>query len=108
MGYYMNQRDSNFCIKRENVGAAHDALKTLMTAEWGDVKIIKKSRTLAEAFEELGWRLEMDDDGDVIDIHFEGKKAGGDETVYFDLVAPYVDKGSFGDYEAREGDEDNF
>ena len=103
MGYYMNQRDSNFYIKRKNVGAAHDALKCIGDVSWADSSVLKMSRSLAEAFDELRWRIEIDDDGNVDGIYFKGEKAGGDELVYFDAIAPYVKKGSFIEMAGEDG-----
>ena len=103
MGYSMEQRNSEFRIKNENIGLAHDALKMLDDVVWAEVKDIRKSRTLFEAFDEMRWALDVNSDGDVDGIQFEGEKAGGDELHYFGLIAPYVEKGSFIEMMGEDG-----
>jgi len=104
MGFYMEQRDTNFAIKAENKEKALEAIINLAGEEtiddgnekhfsWVDTKGFVNATTLEEAMDEWRWEIQKDDKGNVNDICFTGEKLGDDEIV-FDAIAPYVEKGS--------------
>ena len=75
MGYYMSLQCSHFSIKEENKAAALKAVKD-------------------EAMSCLRWPIVEDDDGNVIDINFDGEKFGDDELL-FKALGPYVEAGCY-------------
>jgi len=98
MGYYMDQSETYFTIKKENKDKALDLLKQFAaehTGEyWSYPACVLETHTLGEAFEECGWEVMEDDDGNIKHIRFVYEKAG-DEYNIFSAVAPAVENGSF-------------
>lgn len=93
MGYYMSLQCSHFSIKEENKAAALKAVKEVDYQSWsrGDHS---KAKTLDEAMSCLRWPIVEDDDGNVIDINFDGEKFGDDELL-FKALGPYVEAGCY-------------
>ena len=111
MGYYMDQRESHFKIKKENFDAALTALKSVFVTEnmtccdwvngneiphfaWVDTKRVLDAETLDEALEEIRWEPEHDLDGNIDCLRFDGEKIG-DEDTFFQAIAPYVEAESY-------------
>jgi hypothetical protein len=109
MGYYMEQVESNFTIKKENIQKAWDSLIELFKVEkksvcdssgyhysWIDTKSVLNAKTFQDAMDEARWSVEISPlDGDVCEIWFNGEKYGGDETIILGSIAPYVEDGSY-------------
>jgi hypothetical protein len=110
MGYHMQVRETNFRIRRANFKPALEAIKALAGKEtlgthfsWVNTSEFVKARTLAEGFRAWRWDLDIEsDDGDAIDIQFRGEKLGDDE-MFFQAVAPFVEKGSYIEMQGDEG-----
>jgi len=113
MGYCMEQRDTNFKIKKENVAEAFKACQTLFGKEtiedsggrhfsWVDTKVLMEATNLKEFMEEWRWEIVLDEDGNVTDIGFEGDKIGDDEYL-FNTIAPFVESGSFIEMSGEDG-----
>lgn len=118
MGYCMTQRGAEFRIKKENFAAALAAVKALAdkpeqmgggssTGErwysWVDTNGFVNAKTLADAIG--AWRWEVDcsaETGDVFGITFCGEKLG-DDMIFFEALAPFVEAGSFIDMEGEDG-----
>jgi len=111
MGYYMEQTDSYFIIKKENFDACLEAIKGLyqkyvkneVNGSWVDWhEFEKEDITLEEAFEAWRWRLRFateyewanTEEDNVFDIVFEGEKRG-DDDIFFNTISPFVEDGSY-------------
>lgn len=113
MGYYMEQTRSKFFISKENQEPALHALKLLGNKtelmsggsyqggrkvenwfSWVDMEDFLSSASLSEAMSTWSWEAELNDDGDIFDIQFDGEKIGQEELM-FEAIAPYVEDGSY-------------
>jgi hypothetical protein len=113
MGYYMDQRESIFVIKKENFEAALQAIKDLAKKvqevggggsyqhgevvsrcySWVATSEFLNASTVQAAINAWRWSVELDDEsGNICDITFEGNKLGDDQYL-FDAIAPYVEDG---------------
>ena len=101
MGYCMQQVDSMFTIKAENVEKALEAIKKLTAGyAWVSPDVVNAT-TLCNAMWAWRWEIVMDNN-DVIGISFNGEKLGDDE-ILFNAIAPYVEAGSFIQMSGEEG-----
>ena len=104
MGYYVQQRDSDFEIKAENCAGALAAVKALRDDySWVNNCEVASSTTLEDAIEAWNWEAVVGDDGSIFDIRFAASKAG-DEEVLFKALAPFVEDGSFIEMVGEEGE----
>ncbi len=96
MGYCMNQIEESFYIKKENFNNVLQALQK--ECPEGIIKRhkndFKDCRTIFEAFDERCWNIEINEDGDIDSIFFEGEKAYND-LEFFNTFAQFVEKGSY-------------
>jgi len=110
MGYVMTLHKSKFCIKKENVARATEALKNVMMESclstnrsflkhhFGedfnpddlDVKLVFEAWRWHPVFESE----DPKEPGDITDIWFMGEKIR-DDSYFFSLLAPYVESGSY-------------
>lgn len=119
MGYYIDMIDSRFEIKKENFTLALANLKRSfvpvnMTCydyidgkqyphfSWVDTKIVLESETLEKALEEIRYSPKHNNNGDICNVEFTGQKYG-DEKVFFNALAPYVENGSYVTFEGEDG-----
>lgn len=119
MGYYMEMMDSNFGIKKENFENALKSLKSVFVPEnmnccdyiggkeyphfsWVDTKTVLESKTIGEALAEIRYAPKYNDNGDICNVEFTGQKYGS-ERVFFNALAPYVESGSYIDFEGEDG-----
>jgi len=120
MGYCMEQIDSDFMIKAENVKAALQAIKKLAGKEtikdgsgghfsWVETSDFVKAKTLDKAMD--AWRWEItgpepedpeNDPAEFDAITFNGEKLG-DDAILFNAIAPYVEKGSYIEMQGEDG-----
>jgi hypothetical protein len=108
MGYYVKNTESHFFIPKEYHGMALQAIKDFMlktyTADSGDQVIrsfyrvstddVVSSDTLFDALNAWRWDAYTEENGDIIDLSFDGEKLGEDELL-FHVISPYVKEGSF-------------
>ena len=80
MGYCASMSKSNFHVKTENTG-----------------RVIAK-------IQRFGYIPKLDNDGNIVEIDFEGERLGHDEDVMFNAIAPYVEDGSFIEMVGEDGD----
>lgn len=113
MGYYMNMVSSDVKIKHENFDKTLAAIRTLAGKE-----TIKDSGgphfswvghdwdrlpTLSETL--LEWRWEpIFDNEDIVSLRFRGEKYG-DCKHLFDVIAPFVEKGSVIEMRGEDGEQ---
>jgi hypothetical protein len=120
MGYYIYTTESDFRIKKEDFGKAfdracelnrHDELKGGGTFardgvrerwfSWVTPNYHETCSTFAEVLTEF--RLEpMYQDGDIVELNFESKI--GDEDVLLAYIAPFVQDGSYIEWQGEDGD----
>jgi hypothetical protein len=117
MGYSIDLADSSFRIKKDNVKPALVAVRAMCNAvdrmgggssdgrKWfsfADMDEIKNGKTLVEAVGGFRWLLQLDENGDVAEIEFEGEKIGDDEFL-FQTLAPFVEDGCFLEIRGEDG-----
>jgi len=106
MGYCMDQVDSSFLLKEENQRAAYKAVKEQMSDKsysWVSAGWFKGLRDIYAVLEEWGYQPKLSEEtGDIIDLTFSGEKIG-QELELFNVIAPFVEKGSFLEMSGEEG-----
>lgn len=111
MGYCISQGDSRFHIAASEVPKAFVALKQAAellhsagkSVRWVRLPTLCAARNLAEQLEEWRWRVDQAADGSITAVHFEGEKLGDDLRLW-QLLAPFVQRGSFIVIHGEEGD----
>jgi hypothetical protein len=111
MGYCMDQRDSSVFIAKKDRSKVKAAINALMSRagaqsggkfRWVDTDTVLQARTLDEQLEEWLWAPEYDADGNIVDLVFQGEKAG-DDIELFKAIAPYVRADSFIEMHGEDG-----
>ena len=107
MGYCITQTGANFTIKEQNFKPAYRAIKHQMSGvvyRWSNgTDWFNGLRDLYAVLE--FWRYEPtldEESGDMIGINFTGEKIG-DENLLFQVIAPFVEKGSFIEMVGEDG-----
>jgi len=118
MGYYIEMKESNFTIKKENFTKALESLKSVFIPEnmtcynfiggkryphfsWVDTKTVIDSETLEDALIEIRYSPTYDSNGDICNVEFTGEKYG-DEKIFFNALAPYVKSDSYISFEGED------
>lgn len=120
MGYCMSQQNADFFIAAEDKDKALAALKKLgdntdnmrggswsgggkqqSWYSWVDMEFVNRY-DLESAVRDWRWDLYCDDDGNVVEIMFEGEKLGQDE-ILFEALAPWVKSGSYIEMHGEDG-----
>ncbi len=95
MGYYMQQRESNFFLAKKK---QQEALQAIKDAGKNKAMVfgsnVLQAKTIQEVLESWCWVSQFDKDGNIEALHFEGNKSG-DELELFNAIAPYVKENSF-------------
>lgn len=108
MGYYIEQVDSQFVIKKENIQNAWDALRDLFTIQkkathdstecqyaWVNAKEVLNAKTFCDAMFGAGWNTYINPEtGDAEEITFVGFNYG-DKYLVLGVIAPFVKEGSY-------------
>jgi len=122
MGYCMEQHGGEFFIAAEDQAKALAAAKQLFddvnskgrggsysggqkTASWFswvDTKTALNTSTLADMFDEWGWSVEEDEDGNINGLWFDRDKIGQEELL-FQTIAPWVKSGSYVEMHGEDG-----
>ena len=104
MGYYITVSESKFKIKVENLESAFKACKEKLTGQyhWVDTEYTLNTNNIVEYLNEWRWCIEIED-GNIIDIEFDGEKLGDDEEL-FKVLAPFVESGSYIEISGEDGD----
>lgn len=113
MGYCMYQSDTNFSIPATNIKRVISAIHALASDKskmnggswtpvigktdswysWVNMNFVN-TNDIKEIFNCWRWDITTDDEGNIIDIYFDGSKLG-DDAVLFEAIAPYVKDGSY-------------
>ena len=72
---------------------------------WINTKEYKDAQTLQDALSAWHWRTDTDNDGNIVNLHFDGE-IFEDEQFLFDAIAPFVKEGSY--IQIQEGDRTNW
>ena len=121
MGYYMDQTDSKFVIKKENFENALNALKAAFVPEkmdcvdyihgkqhphfsWVDTQTVLNAEKLEDALVEIRYEPKYNNNGNIVNVEFTGEKYGS-EVVFFTALAPYVEKDSYIAFKGEDGAE---
>jgi len=111
MGYCVNLTDCKFDILKDNKAKALQAIKELMGKvnelrsngfSWVSTDDVLASCSFEEAMECWRYPVKIDDNGDIVDIEFDGEKLG-EEGLMFEAIAPYVVAGSYLQYQGDDG-----
>lgn len=114
MGYCMRMRDGRFAIKAEHKGRALQLARGLLGQEtisdasgphfsWVDRDRMAAAATIEEMLREWRWEPEVDDDGSIVGVEFEGEKLGDDMRLW-EAIAPAVAEGSFIEMVGEDGE----
>ena len=115
MGYCIEMLDSKFKIKKEDFDKALESLKSVfvkdrMTCQdssgyhysWINTNYVLEAETLSEALEEIRYETIYDDNGNIIQVEFTGEKLG-DDMIFFEALAPYVEDESYISFAGEDG-----
>jgi len=113
MGYCMTQQDSDFFVSAANLPKMVKAIQSLHGNEsirdtsgrhfsWveSDFFVFNDAERILQAWR---WNGELDGEGNINAIYFEGEKLG-DDNVLFDAIAPFVKAGSFIEMRGEDGE----
>ena len=116
MGYCIELINNQFVMKKENFGKSLIALKKCFTEEnmtisdasgkhfsWVSTKAALNSSTIDEALETIRYIPIKDENGNIQKLKFTGEKYG-DEEIFFNALAPYIEPGSYLSFEGEDGD----
>jgi len=113
----MQQKGSEFSIKKENFEKALAAIKALANETgkmgggsssgerwfaWTTTNEYVEAETLTDALEAWRWEPDFDEEGNINNIYFNGEKLG-DDTVLFKAITPFVEEGSFIEMSGEDG-----
>lgn len=113
MGYCMTQRDCNFFIGKQAQVANFKKMRQELIKnakqngsysgyDWVDLDSIKRAKTIADILTAFRWLPELDCEGNIIRVSFEGEKSGDEDTL-FNILAPIVKNGSFIEMDGEDG-----
>lgn len=119
MGYYITTEDVEFTIPSANLPAAWEALVDLNTNPdyahlkqsgsrddtafmWAYPNYHEAFSTVADVFQMLGFETYTSPEWDFEIVGYDGK--AGDEKLFLQAVAPYVDPGSFLHFRGEAGE----
>jgi hypothetical protein len=113
MGYWIEVNKVYFRLKAEKIPETIKAIKSLHGKEpisdssgshfsWVDNQFYKLN-TIQELMAEFRWKPTTGENGDLIDLEFTGQKLGDDEE-FFDVIAPFVESGSYIEVEGEDND----
>ena len=100
MGYYIKQRDGDFVIKAKNMPKACETLQKLRDdkMQWPPYSISEFAKNMRW----WGYYTDFNKGGDCVDIFKEHGKFVSDDEM-FSSIAPYVEHGSFLEFEGEDG-----
>lgn len=120
-GNCIEMTESNFAIKKGNFEAALKSLKDVFVLEnmscydyvsgkgkkyphfsWVITENVLESTNLREALSEIRFTAVYDQDGNICNVEFTGEKYG-DEEIFFNALAPYVEPGSYLRFKDKDG-----
>lgn len=110
MGYCAQHVDSRFTIRRENLVHVFRSIKALAQhaldkgerLHWVRPADLFRCDTIEAQFKEWGWSVKRSLEGDIVAISFEGEKLGVEDKL-FEVIAPFVERGSYIDMAGEEG-----
>ena len=94
MGYYMDQIDGNFRVKKENLDKMFEAIKNIPNESYAWIDDFKNCDNIRDILLEWRWETYFDENGNIWHLSFDGQKLGDDE-VLFHAIAPFVEAGSY-------------
>lgn len=119
MGYIIKMIESDFVVRKDNFERALESLKSVFIPEnmtckdyingveyphfsWVNTKTVLESKTLEDAMMEIRYIPLYNADGDIYKLEFTGEKYG-DEEVFFNALAPYVESDSYLSFVGEDG-----
>jgi len=95
MGYRMRQMDGSFFIPKDQLVDSLESLRREISgnaavwSEYVNVEDFKKSETLEDAMNLLGWKTYQTEDGSLNGLHFFGEYYREDFRI-FQALSPYA------------------
>lgn len=109
MGYCIYVRNSSFGIDAKHKGVVMERLHSWAIKgerkSWVSNSVMTNRLEKGDIdgmFEELGWPVEFDDDGNIVGIMFERNKAG-DEEGWLEAIEKYVTDKSYIEVQGEDG-----
>lgn len=99
MGYDVSNRGGRFFLGQSKSSDAAKALRKYRVSCGYDCD---KSESLVDILNDLCWRAEIDDAGNIVDLYLNDERLGDEET-FFEVLAPFVKPGSFIALEGEDG-----
>jgi hypothetical protein len=100
---YTTSDERQFRLGADKQEDALKAVRALLdTLPWG--RDIYRAHNLSQIFSAFDYDIEIDQDGDIIDLDFFGEKLTGDEMKLWQVIAPFVDVGSYIQCSGERGD----
>ena len=106
MGYNVSQVATQLRIPLAGQRAAREAIAAEAKREkfrWVETSDILKRRSLVQVLDECRWASEIDEKGCIDHLTFLAEKLGDEERL-FQVIAPWVEAGSFIEMLGEEGD----
>ena len=104
MGYCVSLRNYDFTIRNQNKQAALEALHKYEREEAARNKFYRIGNqfdTLEDQLEDWCWSVETNEAGDIVELYLESERLG-DEDRWFEVIAPFVEPGSYIDMEGED------
>ena len=106
MGYHISQRGDKFRMESDQVGEAYLTLKHYAERNemsWVNQDTCAKEDDFKTLMSECQWDIEIDGNGTVIGITYNGEKCGDQEQV-LKVLAPYVKNRSWIEMQGEDGE----
>lgn len=109
MGYYIYQRDCKFRLNKSDFDQAYKACLSMPDEDysWISSSWKKDCATLPEVLDEWRYSPVFDTDGNIVNLEFTGQKYGSC-TALFNVIAPFVESGSYIEMYGEDGAEWRF
>ena len=95
MGYYIDVRSADFHVSAKQV----DRLRVAVNTDMG-----RGFMTIHEVFDAFSWTVDLDESGAITSINSDEMiRLDEDEELFMNVIVPYVQSGSYIEYEAGDG-----
>lgn len=121
MGYYVRTQEQNFLLPQRKLKDAHAAMVALDTTHhsekrggswsngeqqerwfsWMPIDYAVTCETAEAILTELGFEIQHDVDGSIIGLEYDNKI--GQESLFLQAIAPFVEKGSYINWIGEDG-----
>jgi hypothetical protein len=103
MSYYVKHTGGRFTIRKASFDVALKALKGTKNLQWADKKAFNRIKTLESFLAKHLWNADIDGNGDIIGIDYDGENLGESDLI-FSVLGPYIKGGSYIEMMGEEGE----